>query len=214
MRRPERFATGWPGVRGVAAALAVACASGAVAPAQAQLGILGGYNRDSITDFSPAAGHSLTDQSDGYHLGVFYNLELGPLGIRPGVVYHQLPELVSETGGASVNGDVNVLELPLDIVVKIPARFLGPYAVFGPVFTFPSSSVPSINDALASAPTRFDIGVGLRISLGMTFWPEIRYGFSLGSLFNAEGLHIGGIPLDGEGDPRLDSFMFRLGVSL
>ncbi len=177
-----------------------------------QIGVLAGYNRDTIEEFVPADGFDLTDRNDGFHLGIFFNVNVGPLGVRPAVIYHQVPNLVALAGDEMTSFIVDLVEIPIDIRLRIPLPLVRPYLLAGPVLTFPSSSETGVNDLLASRFVRAEFGAGLELDLGFRLWPEIRYGRALEPLMNS-AIPIGATTLMGQGEPRLHTFTLRLGIS-
>lgn len=191
-------------------ALALACA--AATPASAQIGIVAGYNRDMIEEFSAAAGYELTGQTDGFHLGIFFNVNIGPLGIRPSVIYHQVPDIEASDGTDATVFNVDIVEVPLDIRLRMPVPLVRPYILVGPVLSFPSTSLPGVDALLQARPFRFEVGAGLELDLGFRLWPELRYGRGL-EPFMRSAIPIGEGTLQGTGNPRLDTFTIRLGIS-
>lgn len=185
--------------------LAVAALLGAwltaPAPVTGQLGVLGGFSRDS---FGTSSGSeiALADRTDGFHTGIFLAFDVGPFGVRPAIVFRELPGAVLP-GGDQPPVDVEIIEIPLDIRIKAPLSGPTPYVLVGPTVMFPSSARPRVDDALAGARVRVDFGIGLEWDLGFRLWPEIRYGKSIG------GLLVG----DTTDESSLETFMVRLGIS-
>ncbi|MCG8469857.1 MAG: porin family protein [Gemmatimonadetes bacterium] len=180
--------------------------------AGAQIGVVGGYNRDTIEEFLPENGFDFTDRTDGFHIGIFFNVNVGPIGIRPAVIYHRVPDLVATAGESTTQFDVELVEIPLDVRLRFPVPLLRPYFLAGPVFSFPSTSVTSVNDLLNDRPIRLEVGAGLELDLGFKLWPEIRYGRGIEPLMRP-AIPIGASVLRGQGEPRLDTFTVRLGIS-
>jgi len=195
-----------------AAQLAVGLALATPLAATAQIGIVGGYNRDTIEDFLPANGFDFTDLANGFHVGIFFNVNIGLVGIRPAIIYHRVPDLVASAGEARTQFDIELVEIPLDVRLRLPIPVFRPYLLAGPVFSFPSTSVTNINRLLNDRPIRAEFGAGLELDLGFKLWPEIRYGRGLGPLMGS-GIPLGEGTLLGEGEPRLDTFTLRLGIS-
>ena len=195
---------------GAGLALALAC----VLPSatEAQVGILAGYNRDSLEEFLPENGFDLTDITDGYHVGVFLNFNLATFSIRPALIYHRIPELAAMAGEERVQFDVDLLEIPLDFRLRLPLPAVQPYVLAGPVLTFPSSTFSGVDDLLMARPVRAEFGAGLELDLGFKLWPEVRYGFGISSLMGSD-VPIGSGVLRGDGEPRHDTLTFRLGIS-
>ena len=182
------------------------------ADAEAQIGILAGYNRDTLAEFLPENGFDLTELTDGYHVGVFLNFNLATFSIRPAVIYHRMPELVAMAGEERVRFDIDLVEIPLDFRIRLPLPAVQPYVLGGPVLTFPSSTFSGVDDLLTARPVRAEFGVGVELDLGFRLWPEVRYGFGLGSLMGSD-VAVGSRVLQGEGEPRHDSLTLRLGIS-
>lgn len=195
---------------GVGLALGLACSL--PADAEAQIGILAGYNRDTLAEFLPENGFDLTEITDGYHVGVFLNFNLATFSIRPAVVYHRMPELVAMAGDERVRFDIDLVEIPLDFRLRLPLPAVQPYVLGGPVLTFPSSTFSGVDDLLTARPVRAEFGVGVELDLGFRLWPEVRYGFGLGSLMGS-GVAVGSGVLRGDGEPRHDTLTLRLGIS-
>lgn len=195
---------------GAGLALGLVCAL--PAHAEAQIGILAGYNRDTLAEFLPENGFDLTDITDGYHVGVFLNFNLATFSIRPAVVYHRMPELVAMAGDERVQFDIDLVEIPLDFRIRLPLPAVQPYVLGGPVLTFPSSTFSGVDDLLTARPVRAEFGVGVELDLGFRLWPEVRYGFGTGSLMGS-GVAVGSGVLRGDGEPRHDTLTLRLGIS-
>ncbi|MXW65395.1 MAG: PorT family protein [Gemmatimonadales bacterium] len=195
---------------GAGLALGLVCALPTAA--EAQIGILAGYNRDTLAEFLPENGFDLTDFTDGYHVGVFLNVNLATFSVRPALIYHRMPELVAMAGDEQVRFDIDMLEIPLDFRIRLPLPAVQPYVLGGPVLTFPSSTFSGVDDLLTARPVRAEFGVGLELDVGFRLWPEVRYGFGIGSLMES-GVAIGSQVLRGDGKPRHDALTLRLGIS-
>jgi len=48
----------------------------------AQLGVAAGLNFDRLSDIDAGSRSATFDNATGYHVGVFYDLGLGPPGVR------------------------------------------------------------------------------------------------------------------------------------
>lgn len=195
-----------------AAGFALGLAFALPAEAEAQIGILAGYNRDTLEEFLPENGFDLTDLADGYHVGVFLNFNLATFSIRPALIYHRMPELVAMAGEERVQFDIDMVEIPLDFRIRLPLPAVQPYVLGGPVLTFPSSTFSGVDDLLTARPVRAEFGVGVEVDLGFRLWPEVRYGFGIGSLMGSE-VAVGSRVLQGDGEPRHDTLTLRLGIS-
>jgi len=168
-----------------------------------QIGVIGGYSRDSFAAGSRSGSAiALVDETDGVNAGIFLAFDLGPVDVRPAIVFRDLPGAVL-LGENRTPIDVEIIEIPLDLIIKAPFHGPTPYLVAGPALMFPSSARPQVDDALAGTRIRFDVGIGLEWDLGFRIWPEVRYGQSVG------GILVG----DTTGDSNLNTWLLQLGVS-
>lgn len=216
-RRPVATASRAPDARATShaargAAVALLALFLAVPPASAQIGIYAGANRDMLEGFTPAEGYAFGDEADGFHIGIFLNLDLALVGLSPAVVYHRISNVTASSGAEQTRFNLDVIEIPIDVRLHLPLPVVRPYLVAGPTILFPSSTDPRIDALLASTPSRLDVGAGVEIGLPLRLIPEIRYGRGL-SRFMSPGIPVGEDTLRGEGDMRLDTVVFRLGVS-
>lgn len=193
----------------VAVLLALLLAGG---PLHAQIGIYAGANRDMLEGFTPAEGFTFAGEVDGFHTGIFLDIEVGIVGARPAIVYHRISDVSASDGAEETRFNLDVIEIPLDLYLRLPLPVVRPYLVAGPTILFPSSADPRIDGLLASTPKRLDVGLGVEIALPLRLWPEIRYGRGL-SDFMSPAIPVGEETLQGEGALRLDTVTFRLGVS-
>lgn len=208
-RLPRVAATGRPPSSGgrAAALLFVAMVSAALPrPADAQIGIMGGYSRDSLGGLDAGEGFSLAERADGFHTGIFLDIGLGRFAIRPAIVYRRLQD-AAFSGVERTSADIEIVEFPLDLRLSAPLPVATPYLLAGPVLMFPSSARSSIDQALADPRVRLDVGVGLEWDVGFRLWPEIRFGKGLGGLAGSAAEAAAGE------SSSLETLMIRLGVS-
>lgn len=175
-------------------------------PARAQIGVLGGYSRDSLGEFDGGEDFRLADEAHGFHAGIFLDFGFGRFALRPAIVYRRLAD-AAFSGAEGTSADIEIVEFPLDLRVSAPLPVASPYLLAGPVVMFPSSARATIDQGLPGARVRLDIGLGLEWDLGFRLWPEVRYGHGLGGLASSETEAAVGR------DASLDTFMLRLGVS-
>ena len=185
--------------------------------AQAQgLGIAAGLNYDDLSDLDTGSAETSFDNASGYHVGIFYDLAVGPLALRPGVYYMDIGEFEDSEDIFEEGIDLSLIEVPIDVRLRLaPTPILTPYLMAGPVFRFPSSSSDEFKDALEEVNVAGNIGGGLELSLpglGLTFYPEVRYTFGL-SNFTRDEFEIGGTNVSVEKEGRLNTFILRLGVA-
>ena len=168
----------------------------------AQIGVLGGYNRDTFHGFSDERFELVDDKVDGFHTGIFLDFSFGLFGVRPSVVYHRLTKAVLGEG-ESPPSDIEIIEFPVEGRVTATFSTVRPYVIAGPTVMFPSSPAVEVDEALAGARVRWNVGLGVEWDVGFRVWPEVRIGST-----------IGGLVEDDETDgSRLTTFMARIGLS-
>jgi hypothetical protein len=191
--------------------------AGAVPAAHAQLGIAAGANFDSYSDVQTSAGTASLDGATGYHVGLFYDLTLGPIGVRPGVYYVDLGEIEVPNGALPPTGnvlkvDLSLVEIPIDLRYRVLTPLAQPYLSAGPVFRIANSED---EDGAGSARDFTVAGaVGAGIDLGLPFFSpflEIRYQFGVDGL--VDEFEVAGQPVSPDDGTNLNSFMVRLGVT-
>jgi hypothetical protein len=209
--------------RSSALVLLFAAFSFAVAlPAGAQFGIAAGLNFDSIDDINLEAddGRSTFDQATGYHAGVFYDLGVGPLGVRIGLFYRDLGTIDVEGVAEPVEVNLSMIEAGVDLrytILAVPKA--SPYLLVGPVVSLPRSDSEgggafekSYDDALESLMVSGVVGAGVSLNLGtIAVMPEIRYAVGLSGLTGKE-FEIGGITYRIEKTQKVKSVQLRLGI--
>ena len=183
-------------------------------PAQAQLGIAAGINYDDLSDIDTGSAETSFDNASGYHIGLFYDLAVGPLALRPGVFYMDVGEF---DGGEDVfdeGFDLNLIEVPVDVRLRLaPTPILTPYFMAGPVFRFPSASGDGFDEVLEEVNVAGNVGAGLELNLaGLRLFPEIRYTFGL-SNFTRDEFEFRGRNIRVEEEGRLNTFILRLGLA-
>ncbi len=187
-----------------------------VGAAQAQgLGILAGANYNQLSDIE-GDREATFDNASGYHVGVFYDLSLGPLSLRPAIVYVDVGEFDFESENIDEQFDLQLVEVPVDARFRFGTPLLSPYVMAGPVFRFNASDNEGFEDAFEEVTVAGNVGFGLELSLpgvGLTFYPEFRYQFGLTQFFGDE-FTVGGEEFTPSDDPKLNAFMLRLGVAL
>ncbi len=187
-------------------------AAASVPAAQAQgLGVLAGTNYDDLSDIEDEGTDLSFDRNTGYHVGVFYDLTLGPVALRPAVVYVDAGSFDFDTD----DFDVRLIEVPVDARFRFTAPFVKPYVLAGPVFRFNASNNDGdFEDAFNDVSVAAGVGLGIQLSIpgtSVALYPEARYQFGL-SRFTDENVEIDGVSLSD--DPQLNAFMLRVGIAL
>lgn len=179
-------------------------------PARAQFGVSAGLNFDSLSDIETTTSNNATiENANGYHLGVVYDLGLGPLSLRPGVFYRKVGtyEFPDETS------DVTAWEVPVDVrLTVIPTPVISAYVLGGPNAFFPQGE-GEFDDDLKDVSYTFNVGVGANVSIpnvGLTLQPELRYEFGASNYID-EDFEVGGANFEAS-DRKLSAFALRLNV--
>lgn len=193
-----------------------------VRDAHAQLGFAAGLNYDNFSDVDYQNGSKgVFESASGYHVGIFYDLAAGPLAIRPGIFYRQINNAQiqqAQAGDVTVvqDFDLSMVEIPVDLRLRLPLPLITPYALAGPVFSFPKSNSDDggFDDNFKNLYVSASVGAGVEVSvpvIGIKAFPEIRYAFGLSGLMN-DDVTIGGTTFTAEDSQRLNSIMLRLGI--
>ncbi len=182
--------------------------------AHAQFGVAAGANFDSMSDISGDRSATF-DNASGFHIGVFYDLPLGPVAVRPGLFYMNVGSFDAEAEGNVINNfDLNLIEVPVDVRVRMMMPLIKPYATAGPVLRFASSGDDDFSDSLNNFTMAGNIGLGVEIGAPgaqIRLFPEIRYSFGISRL--VDDVDFLGATFSTEDNIRLSSFMLRLGVA-
>lgn len=185
------------------------------APAQAQFGVAAGLNFESAGDIDTNTQQNATlENSTGYHVGLVYDLGLGPLNIRPGVFYRKLGQSYDlPSSFEEANADVAAWEVPVDLRFTVfSTPLISPYILAGPKASFLRSDFQEIDDELDEVSYSIAVGIGTDISLGsaLTLQPELRYDYGATDYID-ESFEVGGVEFTQE-DPTLSAFALRLNV--
>jgi hypothetical protein len=192
------------------------------------LGIVGGLNYASVNDVSIADAQTTYDNRSGYHIGLYFDIALGPIAVRPGIRYVQAGRLFSglsealrdETGGTVPDDfdefDVNMFVIPVDLRLQLPFPLVQPYAFAGPELRFPgaSDSGAELSENLRDNEMAGNLGLGAQVSLpglGITLTPEARYTIGLTGLMG-ETVTVGGQTFETSDSQKVNMFFLSLGV--
>lgn len=192
--------------------------AGTAVPAQAQLGVAGGLNFESADDIETSTTNNATlDNSTGYHLGLVYELGLGPATLRPGFFYRRVGtfEFSRDALPQGENRfDVSAWQVPVDLrFTVLPTPLVSPYVLAGPMATFPRGE-GDFDDATEEISYSLNVGIGANISLpasSLKIQPELRYEFGA-SKFIKDDFEIGGTEFTPQDAPRFSAFGLRVNV--
>lgn len=190
-------------------------------PARAQIGITGGLNFAETGDITDAAG-SLSqdvalDEATGYHVGLVFEFGGDRFRVRPGVVFrdvgtYQLPD-DADVGDAGQNFDVSVIEIPLDMRLKVlPIPVINPYILAGPMVSLPQGE-GDFGDATRTWSLSGNVGGGLSIVMGsVKLQPEVRYQFGVTDYISGDAFTIGNETIDPADSPQFSAWSVRLSL--
>ncbi len=187
--------------------------------ARAQLGVSVGLNFNRLSDIKAGDAQATFDNSQGWHVAVWFDLPLGPVAIRPGLRYMDAGALYQgfreDLSGQPVpeGFDVSLLEIPIDIRYRMTLPFLTPYVMVGPVLRFPSGADEEIKDNLSEFSLAGSLGVGVEVNLlGLRLYPELQYTFGVTEF--TDGFEVAGVEINPDARQHLNVVMLRVGVAL
>ena len=157
-----------------------------------------------------------SESSTGYHVGLFYDLAVGPLALRPGIFYREIGKYVVESGTVESQAyDISLIEIPVDLRFRMFALpFVKPYVLAAPVLSLPQSG-DEFSEGVEDLAMSANVGLGVELSLpgvGLRIMPEFRYAFGLQSYFNDEQFEAGGVTFDPADRPTETAYMLRLNI--
>jgi len=198
-------------------ALIIGCFLVTTAVAQ-NFGVSVGANFQRLSDISLNELETKFESQNGWHVGAWLELPLGPAALRGGGRYMAAGKLFEgiQNSHSSVrdNFEVSLVEVYLLLRLGFPSPVVSPYVFAGPVFRFPAQNDADINDDLKVLSYAAEIGGGIEINVGpVSLHPEIAYVFGI-TRFIEDELILQQIALRA-GDPqKLNVAMLRLSVGL
>ncbi len=199
------------------ALIILGCFFATTAPAQ-NFGVSVGANFQRLSDVALNELETKFESQNGWHVGAWLELPLGPAALRGGGRYMAAGKLFEgiQDSHSSVrdNFDVSLVEVYLLFRLGFPSPVVSPYVFAGPVFRFPTQNDSDIGDNLKILSYAGEIGGGIKIDLGpVSLHPELAYVFGL-TRFIEDELILQQISLRA-GDPqKLNMAMLRLSVGL
>ncbi|MFB6247372.1 MAG: outer membrane beta-barrel protein [Salinibacter sp.] len=202
----------------LSALLVLVLALGTAPPAKAQLGVAGGLNFESASAIDTRTSDNTTlENSTGYHIGLVYELGLGPATLRPGFFYRRVGTFKfspSALPQGETRFDVAAWQVPVDLrLTVLPTPLVSPYVLAGPMATFPRGE-GDFENATEEISYSLNVGVGANISLPATslkIQPELRYEFGA-TKFIKEDFTIGGTEFNPQESPSFSAFGLRVNV--
>jgi len=189
-----------------------------ISPASAQtFGFYAGLNYQQLSDVSLNNLNTQFRSEDGWHLGAWFEFELGPIAVRHGLRYMDAGQLFTGINdrfpATPDNFDVSLLEASLLFRYGIQAPVIGPYVFAGPVLRLPAFTDKEISNDLAPISAAAEAGAGLEITISnLRLYPEIAYAFGI-SNFIGDSIVINFAELTPASSQQLNSALIRLSVA-
>lgn len=187
-------------------------------PAHAQFVFSAGPNVSQLSDVEFGSSEATFDNSTGWHAGLAIDVPLGPVAVQPGLRYMDAGTLFEELAMDDFDPeeDINVtlLEVPLNLRLRLNTPKVTPYVMAGPVLRIPLTPDGEMNDDLKTLSVAGGIGAGLEVSLvGLTLYPELRYTFGISDFVN-DDFELDGRTFTTESTQRLNAIMLSVGLGL
>lgn len=186
-------------------------------PAQAQLAFSAGLNFNQVSDIEFGDREATFDNKTGWHVALWYDLPLGPVALQPGLRYMDAGELYQgfqEDGVDIEDVSVTLVEVPLNLRLRMATPVVTPYVKGGPVIRIPLTSDDELNDDLETLSVAGELGAGLEVSLGgVRVFPEVKYTFGI-SRFMDDEFDIGDTEFVADESQHLNAVMISLAVGL
>ena len=197
-------------------------AASAQVPFIPQFGVLGGVNFASLSDARAAVGgadgEASLEGSTGFHVGAFAELGLGPIGIRPAVMFVKAGSIeFPSLNNVGDTFETSYIAIPVDVRYSpLPTPIIKPYFLAGPEVRLPLGDIADIRNSRSIA-VGANIGVGAKLGaiVGPTFFGEIRYAFDITGFVEDKELAVGeDTVLDTSGTFGLNGLFVTVGVGL
>ncbi|MEZ4702442.1 MAG: outer membrane beta-barrel protein [Rhodothermales bacterium] len=183
--------------------------------AAGQLGASVGVNYSKLSDINLGSGSTRFQDASGWHAEVWFDMNVGPLSMRPGLRYVQAGSVFEFANDANTsfrdNFNVNMFEVPLDFRFRFNMEIATPYVAVGPVLRFPSAARGSVS-GMKSMNVAGGFGVGLEMNLGaVLLYPELKFTFGI-TPFTEQTFEIENIAFTTDDNQQLNGVMLRLGI--
>jgi hypothetical protein len=180
------------------------------------LGLSAGANFNSLSDIETSSGEATFDNASGWHLHLWFDLPVGPVAVRPGLRYMRMGELFTDveldSGTFDEDEVTTLLEIPIDVRIRMGLPLITPYVLLGPVLRFPANA--DDEDRLESFSLAGGAGIGVELGLGgIKLYPELKYTFGI-TRFTQDSYEIGGVEIVPDEDQRLNAIMLSVGIGL
>ena len=183
-----------------------------------RIGLTAGTNFQRLTDITLNSVETAFEDQNGWHVGAWVEVPLGPLGIRLGARYMEAGRLFSGLDDSFPNVrdnfDISLVDLSLLLRYGLQSPIINPYVFAGPTFRIPARADQMINNDLAALSYAAEIGGGLEINIGgLSLYPEVAYLFGL-TRFIDEEMVVDFITLTADEPQHLNTMILRLSVGL
>ena len=200
----------------IAALLILFLAPAKASLGQAQFGIVGGGNFAALSDIQANNQAISFDNATAFHAGIFLDLNLGPVNLRPGAYYLNAGALFQGTSlFQEDNFDLAYVTIPVDVVLNFGVGPLQPYLFVGPeVRIFTPSGIPAeIEEGIQDFVFNGTAGIGVKFrapGLGLTFYPHLRYSFGISNYTNSS-YQFEGVSVEAN-DANVRMWLLSLGI--
>ena len=177
------------------------------------LGVAAGTNFDRLSEIEGDARASF-DNATGFHVGIFYDLALGPLALRPGLVYVDVGAIDLE-GDPGEELELELVEGPVDLRLRLATPVLTPYLLGGPVVRLNAGDDEILGAEQRDVSVAGPVGVAVEVpvpGLGLRLFSELRYPFGLTGVTDNE-VRMGDVVFEPSEDPDLNAIKLRMGVT-
>ena len=185
--------------------------------AQLGVGFIGGANFSSLNAIRANGNLVSFENASAYHLGMFLDINIGPVGLRPSILYLNTgPLFKGATFLRQDDFDLSYMSMPIDLIFYMGVGPVKPYLFAGPEFLFlGSNDAPEdLEEDLKTSVSSFSMGFGISISFpgaGFKLYPQLRYSFGISELTRA-AYQVEGIPIETTGNSKVNSWLLSLGV--
>jgi len=195
--------------------------------AQIRFGAAIGLNYTDIDDVDFGSTTAVYDSRQGYHIGVFADIPVGPLGVRPGVFYMNAGKIFENGLGDFIDEvvddpdlqfdddfEVEYITIPIDVRYRFGFGPVLPYLFLGPELRFRTETnlIEEVDDNLKSFGVAGNLGAGVEVSLlSVKLLPEFRLAFDTSGIIDDE-ITIGDFEFVADEAHQLRTVMLRLGV--
>lgn len=183
---------------------------------QAQFGIVGGANFAALSDIQANNQAISFDNATAFHAGLFVDLKLGPINLRPAAYYLNAGALFEgSTVFQNDTFDLAYVTIPVDLIVNFGLGPIQPYLFVGPEFRiFTPSGIPAeVEAGLQDFVFNGTAGLGVKFQapgLGVTLYPHLRYSFGISSYTN-DSYQFEGVSVEAN-DANVRMWLLSLGI--